>query len=173
MESTILACSFAGAIAIAACVVILFSKSMDDALARVVPGTMASAWSLYAKFAVFTAAFAGGMRLADLERFGSRRPPSGAPLSAAQGLLEVFNTVTGSLLSASGILFAFFAATLAVDAAMRLRESHRAAAAIEPAAPRAAAPTPAPAAAERRPVGTARHSASRESRPDRGPQAHL
>ena len=145
----ILAFSFAAAIAIAGSVVVLFSKSIDEALSRVIPAEMASAWRQYVKFALFTVTFAGGMRLKALAEFVALRTPIGPPLTAGQGLLEVFKSIAGSLVAASATLLAVFIVTLAIDASMRIFWFQRA--------------TERPSLrTERQPVGAERHSAAKE-----------
>jgi hypothetical protein len=161
MESMVLAFSFASAILIAACVVTFFSTSIDEALARVVPVEMTPAWSRYVKFALFVVTFAGGMRLSELAGFMALRTPGGPPLTAGQGLLEVFKSIAGSLIAASGTLLAFFVVTLAVYAAKRFYATHRAD--VDRAAAKLARPAERPSpAAERQPVGTERHSSAKD-----------
>ncbi len=156
MDSMILAFSFAAAVAIAACVVALFSQSIDEAVSRVVPEELAAAWRRYVKFALFTVTLVGGMRLSDLAVFVIQRTAASPPVTAAQSLLEVFRAVAGSLVAASSLLLVIFVATLAIDASIRVfwfqREKSEKAAAQKPRAERPAAAT------ERQPVGTERHS---------------
>jgi hypothetical protein len=161
MESLILAFSFVSAIVIAACVVTFFSTSIDAALARVIPEEMTPAWSRYVKFALFVVTFAGGMRLSELEAFLTMRTPAGPPLAAGHGLLEVFKSITGSLIAASGTLLGFFAVTLAVYASMRFYQSHRAD--VERLEAKLSRATERPASGtDRLPVGTERHSVAKE-----------
>ncbi len=157
MDIIILTYSFAAALAISACVVLFFSKSIDEAVALVIPREMSPAWSGYAKFALFTVTFAGGMRLRQLAEFVMMRASAGqAPISAGQGLLEILKTITGSLIAASGILLAFFGVALAVYASARFYQSHRAAV-EKAAAQRPRAPERPPIASDRQSVGSERH----------------
>lgn len=154
METTILAFSFAAAIVLAACVTFFFSRPIDEALGRVVPPEMGSAWRQYAKFALFVVTFAGGMRVSELSNFVAARSAASPPLTAGQGLMEVLKSVAGSLSAAAIALLAFFLATLAIDSSRRMYQARR----LERPLP--------PSEAERRPVGAERHAsaASKERR---------
>ena len=149
MESMIMAFSFAAAITIAAAVVRLFSRPIDEALVRVIPAGMEPAWNRFAKFALFVVTFAGGMRLAEFAALLTMRTPAGPPIAAGQALLEIFKSITGSLVAAAVALLAFFVATLAVDASMNVYRSHR-------PAERPLVET------ERRPVGAERHARAKD-----------
>lgn len=157
MDTAILAFSFAAAVVLAASVVFFFSRPIDEALVRVVPPEMNSAWRQYVKFAVFVVTFGGGMRVSELSSFVAARGTGSPPLTGGQGLMEVLKSVSGSLSAAAIGLLAFFVAALSIDASRRLYQSRRAAR-PEPLAP--------PAEAERRPVGADRHAgaASKERR---------
>jgi hypothetical protein len=150
MDSLILACSFGAALALAACVVLLFSRSIDEVLTPVIPAEAAAAWSRCVKFVLFTATMVGGLRLSDLANVLLQRTPSGeSSLTAGQGLLEVYRTIAGALVTASATSLSFFAATLALDAAGRAYRSYRAAAEKEASKPRPV---------ERPAVGAERHA---------------
>jgi hypothetical protein len=172
MDSMVLAFSFAAAIAIAACVLLFFSGSIDEALARVLPAEMLQAWRRYVKFALFVVTFTGGMRLSEFAQFLTMRAPSGPPLTAAQGLLEVFKSVAGSLLAATATLLIIFAATLAIDTARRVYQSRGAeadrslAAHRQLASERRAAERPSTGrqAAGQQPVGADRHSSGKNGK---------
>lgn len=154
MDSTILAISFAAAIVLAACVTLFFSRPIDEALGRVVPPEMGSAWRQYAKFALFVVTLAGGMRVSELSSLVAMRAASSPPMTAGQGLMEVLKSVSGSLTAAAIALLAFFVAALAIDASRRVYRARR----LERPLP--------PSDAERRPVGAERHAsaASKERR---------
>jgi len=147
-----LAFSFAAAIAIAGCVVVLFSRSIDEALGRVIPTEFLPAWRQYAKFALFTVTLVGGMRLKDLAAFVMLRGPGAPPALAGVGLLEVLQTISGALVAASSVLLAFFVATLAIDASMRVHWFQRAAERPAPQTPQK----------ERQPVGAERHAGAKD-----------
>ena len=164
MDLLILGYSFAAALAIAAGVVVLFSKSIDDAVTRVVPAEMAPAWCQYVRFALFTATFVGGMRLPELAQLITMRPSSGPPISAGQGLLEVLKTMGGSLIAASGTLLVIFVAALAIDASKRFYSTYRASA-EKKAALRPHIPERAPAADERKPAVVEQKPAAKAYQP--------
>lgn len=157
MDSTILAFSFAAAIVIAASVALFFSRPIDEALGRVIPPEMGSAWRQYVKFALFVTTFAGGMRVSELSSFVAVRTAASPPLTAGQGLMEVLKSITGSLTAAAIALLVFFTAALVIDASRRVYQSRRFS--------RPSPPAP-PAEAEGRPVGANRHAsaASKERR---------
>ena len=127
MDALILGLVFAAALAVSGCVVLVFSIPVDDVIRCLISGAMAQAWSRYVKFAVFTASFVGGMRLAELSAFVARTQPlGGQPLvSDGQGLLEVYKTISGALGAASATLLVFFAATLAACVVLRAYEHFR------------------------------------------------
>lgn len=159
MNSIILAYTFVAAIVIAGCVTALFSKSIDDALSRVIPQETSAAWSRFAKFALFTVTFVGGLRLTEL---GNMVATAGIaqghpPFGAAQSLMEIFKSIAGSLIVAAGSLLAFFVVTLVIDAGLRVYRSYR----TEPASALRIPERPA-VVADRQPVGAERHSASRD-----------
>jgi hypothetical protein len=83
--------------------------------------------ALFAKFAVFTASFTGGLRLGEIGAILAPKATLGAPASSAAGeaLLEVYKTLAGALGGAAWTLLAFFAAALALHAAARMNESLR------------------------------------------------
>jgi hypothetical protein len=124
MDSMTLAFAFTAAMAISAGVVLAFSRRIDEVLSRLIPGEMAGACEQYVKFALFTVSFAGGMRLTDVAAFVAQKPGQPA-LTAGQSLLEVFRTIAGSLVAASGLLLVFFASTLAAYAVLHLYQSHK------------------------------------------------
>jgi hypothetical protein len=171
MDSMILAFSFASAIAVAACVLLFFSGSIDEALRRVLPSEMTQAWSRYVKFALFVVIFTGGMRLTELAQFLTMRAPSGPPLTAAQGLLEVFRSIAGSLIAASATLLVIFGATLAIDALKRVYQSRLAAAEQSRSAHQVLAsehrarerPTTERPSNGRQPVGSERHAGGKDA----------
>ena len=111
METMTLLCVFLTAIAVSAAIVYAFSVPMDGVIGRVVDSQLASAWSKYAKFALFAASLAGGLRIRDLEALTS------GPVDSRRALLEVFKTTLGSVNSSSWTLLAIFGAALAVYAA--------------------------------------------------------
>jgi hypothetical protein len=164
MESMIVAYSFAASLAIAACVVVLFSRSIDEALLRVIPAEMVSSWRLYVKFALFVVTFAGGLRLSELAQLFALRAPGAAPLAAEQSLLEVLRSVSGSLIAAASALLAFFAATLVVYASRRVYFAHRADAEkkAETRIPREPERPAADRQPKRQPVGAERHAGAKD-----------
>lgn len=131
MDIVMLTATFLAALGVSGGVVLAFSVPMDATLNRLLSSELAAGWSRAAKFAVFVAAFTGGLRLSELEnvllvRYGG----GGQPLRASQGLLEVFKSVSGSLTAASWAVLAFFAGALGVYGATRLYEL------LKPVAPR-------------------------------------
>lgn len=100
---------FAAAAGVSWAVVAAFSVPMELALRKVLAGDFSLAWAKYAKFAVFVAGLAGGLRLRELEALTL---PSASPIDATRCLLELFRTTLGSLTAASTSLLVVFAATL-------------------------------------------------------------
>ena len=149
MRSIILASSFATAIAVSGIVVLLFSKSIDHALARVIPGELASEWGRFVKLAIFTAALFCG----EFAQFIRLRAPGDWPPEFFNAMAKA---ILGSMAAVSSLLFVVLGTALAVHASTRARGLGRP-----------------PAGAERQPVGADRHAAAKERQRTEEPGRYL
>jgi hypothetical protein len=122
MDTITLALTFMTSVAVAGCVVAVFSKTINDLLSRLLIPVMADAWSLYAKFAIFTASFAGGMHVHELLGAATEMSYSGSQptFSAHRALLEIFRSMIDALQGASWALMACFAAAFGASVAIEL-----------------------------------------------------
>ncbi|MBI4349020.1 MAG: hypothetical protein HY553_19435 [Elusimicrobia bacterium] len=111
------------AVAVAAAAVTTFSAAIDGVIGRIVEGEFSKAWSKYAKFAVFVASLAGGLRVRELEAW------TRTPVDSGRLVLEVLKTAMGCGLGASWTLLAVFGAAFSAFLGMRLYERWRPAAA--------------------------------------------
>jgi hypothetical protein len=161
MDSMVMAFVFASALAISACVVLVFAASIDRVLVRVIPDEMDQAWGLYVKFALFVATFAGGVRPTDLSQLiGHPTPGETAAIGAGPAFLEVLKAMVGSLVTASGFLIVFFGGALLAQALIRAYKSHDLARAAAKTAAALQRPRPTPQPAQR---PAAAHPAERAS----------
>ncbi|HAM36638.1 MAG TPA: hypothetical protein DEB40_01310 [Elusimicrobia bacterium] len=122
MDTVMLSSVFLGALVISAGVVLLFAALIDGVLERLFAGEMSSAWSLFAKFALFVGALTSGLRLADMDLLLSAVQARGAqpPLTLGKGMLEVLKTVSGALNGAVWMLLLIFGAALVFSLAQGL-----------------------------------------------------
>lgn len=136
MESFILALVFLVAVAVPGAVVYAFSDALDGVIGGIVEPGLASAWSRYARFALFVTGMTGGLRLMELPGITQQ----GAATSS-RALIEVFKTMAGCLTAGMWTLLAIMGGCLAAYAGLQaygsLRRTRLAQAATErkPAVP--------------------------------------
>lgn len=126
MELPIIVLAYAASAAVAVLATVLFSRSIDRVLSRMIQDELVSAWSLFIKFALFVTTFTGGMPATDVGKYVGFVPPAVALPVAGDGMMFVMKSVGAALLSASWFLMVFFAVTLTAGAAARLWGSLRA-----------------------------------------------
>lgn len=120
MELPIIILAYAVAGIVAVLVTALFSKSIDRVLAGLIAGEIASAWSLFIKFALFVATFTAGMPAGDQGKYIGWSVPVVIPPVQGDGTMFVMKSVGGALLGASWFLLIFFGVTLTAGAGARL-----------------------------------------------------
>lgn len=109
MELMTLLLVFATSAGVSGAVVYAFSGPLEGVIGRILQAELAWAWSKYARFALFAASLAGGLRLNELGALTQGQ------LDATRSLLEVFKSAAGCLQSASWTLLAMFGAALAAS----------------------------------------------------------
>jgi hypothetical protein len=110
MIITFLATTFVIALVVASVVVAIFTRPIDRILRYVVPAEISSAWTRYLQFAIYVVGIGGGVRVWDLEKYLTAMDPYGAvvPLTSDRWLLEIYQTIIGTLQSTAMVLLAFF-----------------------------------------------------------------
>ncbi len=125
MIVSLLIATFVVSVAVASLVALLFAKPIDDILNRVVPGDISRAWARYLRFAIYVFGIGGGVRMWDFEKYLTATQPYNTivPLSTERWVLEIYQTVIGTLQSTAGLLLAFFVAALIAVVIVRFFES--------------------------------------------------
>jgi hypothetical protein len=110
MIITFLATTFVIALAVASIVVVIFTRPIDHILRHVVPAEISSAWTRYLQFAIYVVGIGGGVRVWALEKYLTQMDPYGeiVPLTSDRWLLEIYETIIGTLQSTAMVLLAFF-----------------------------------------------------------------
>lgn len=128
MVITLLGATFVVAFAIASIVVFAFKKPVDSILQRVVPTDLSYAWARYLKFAIYVVGIGGGVRVWDFEKYITLQDPYKqiVPLTPERWMLEIYQTVIGTLQSTAGILLVFFVFGLVAVVIVRLYEARAA-----------------------------------------------
>ena len=104
----------------------LFKKPVDDILQKIIGSELSGAWSRYMRFVFYVTAIGGGTRIWALERYFFPAPGADGKLPAVPEatteflVFKVCRTILDTLTSLAWVLFAFFAITLVVYAAMRI-----------------------------------------------------
>src|SRR3990172_8206644 len=110
MVITLLLTTFVISLAIASIVVFIFSKPIDGILKRVVPADICYAWVRYLRFAIYVVGIGGGARVWSIEKYLTLQDPykEVVQLTADRWMLEIYDTVIGTLQSAAMVLLVFF-----------------------------------------------------------------
>jgi hypothetical protein len=126
----LLVTTFVIAFAVASLVTFIFSRPIDRILRLIVAGDLSSAWARYRRFAIYVMGIGGGVRVWDLEKYLTRVDPytSVVALTGDRWLLEIYQTIIGSLQASAGVLLVFFVLALLAVVVVRLidaRQSER------------------------------------------------
>lgn len=102
--------TFAIALATALVVVRLFNNSIEKILKRVVTLELMPAWAKYLRFAICVVGIGGGVRVWDLEKYLTAQEPYRqiVELTSYRRVLEIYQTVIGTLSSTALVLLVFF-----------------------------------------------------------------
>jgi hypothetical protein len=110
MIALLLLVTFVIAFAVASLIVIIFNRPIDSILKRVVPADISYAWARYLRYALYVVGIAGGVQVWSFEKYMSPQGPGLAvlPLNGDRWMLEVFNSIIGTLQATAMVLLVFF-----------------------------------------------------------------
>jgi len=125
MIASLLVTTFVIAFVVASIVVLIFSKPIDNILKQVVPPELSYAWARYLRFAIYVVGIGGGVQVWSFEKYLTQQePPKGLiQLTADRWMLEIYNTVIGTLQSTAMILLVFFVFALIAVVLVRIFEN--------------------------------------------------
>ena len=120
--------TFIIAFTVASIVVFIFNQPIDGILKRVVPVDISYAWAQYLRFAIYVVGIGGGVRVWDLEKYLTVQEPYReiVQLTPARWLLEIYETIIGTLQSVAIILLVFFVFALIAVVIVRIFETRTA-----------------------------------------------
>lgn len=124
MVITLLLTTFLVAFAVASLVVFLFNKPIESILRQVLPAELSPAWAKYLRFAIYVVGIGGGVRVWDLEKYMIAQDPYKVivELTSERWLLELYQTIIGTLQSTTILLLVFFVFALIAVVIVRLFE---------------------------------------------------
>ena len=122
MVITLLITTFLVAFVVATLVVLIFNRPIDSILHQVLPSALCPAWAKYLRFAIYVVGIGGGVRVWDLEKYLTAQEPYNAvvALTGARWLLELYQTIIGTLQSITIMLLAFFVFALIAVVIVRI-----------------------------------------------------
>lgn len=117
--------TFLIAFVVASLVVFLFTKPVDNILKRLVPLDISPAWAKYLRFALYVVGIGGGVRVWDFEKYLTIQDPYQeiVPLTSERWMLEIYETIIGTLQSTAMLLLVFFVVALVAVVIVRLFEA--------------------------------------------------
>ena len=124
MIVTLLIATFIIALVVASLVAFIFAKPIGGIMARVVPGDISRAWTRYLVFAIYVFGIGGGVRVWDFEKYLAPTPPTNqlVTLTADRWMLEIYQTIIGTLQSTATMLLVFFVFALIAVVIVRFAE---------------------------------------------------
>ncbi|HWP55986.1 MAG TPA: hypothetical protein VN476_17780 [Pyrinomonadaceae bacterium] len=110
MFITLLIVVFVVAVIVSTIVTVLFEKPIRQLLSRTVSDDLTNAWSRYLKLAIYVVGISGGVRVWQLERYISKHASTDEilQLNRDRWILEIYQTVIGTLASTVWLLLVFF-----------------------------------------------------------------
>jgi hypothetical protein len=128
MIITLLVVTFIVAFAVASIVVLIFTKPIEGILSRVIPDEISLAWSRYLKFAIYVVGIGGGVRVWSFEKYLTLQEPYKeiVPLTSDRWVLEIYETIIGTLQSTVMLLLVFFVFALIALVIVRAFELRKA-----------------------------------------------
>lgn len=122
MFVTLLAVTFAIAVAVTSLVVLLFRRSITAILSGIFSADVAAAWRRYMSYAIYVVGISGGVRIWELEKYITPRAKDVPQivLNSDRWVLEVYRTIISALQSTAWLLFAFFLVTIVAYGIVRL-----------------------------------------------------
>ena len=128
MIDIFLVVTFIVAFAVASIVVLIFTKPIEGILSRVIPDEISLAWSRYLKFAIYVVGIGGGVRVWSFEKYLTLQEPYKeiVPLTSDRWVLEIYQTIIGTLQSTVMLLLVFFVFALIALVIVRAFELRKA-----------------------------------------------
>ena len=127
MIAALLVTTFVIAFVVASIVVLIFSKPIDGILKQVVPPDLSYAWARYLRFAIYVVGIGGGVQVWSFEKYLNQQETAKGlgpiELTADRWMLEIYNTVIGTLQSTAMILLVFFVFALIAVVIVRVFEN--------------------------------------------------
>jgi len=125
MVLILLVSTFIVAFLVATIVVLVFKKPIDAIVKRVVPEEISYAWSKYLVLAIYVVGISGGARIWSFEKYLIAQDPykEVVQLTPARWVLEIYDTIMGTLQSTAMLLLVFFVFALVAVVIVRLFES--------------------------------------------------
>lgn len=110
MVIALLVSTFIIAFVVASVVAWIFGKPIDSILKRVVPEDLSYAWTRYLRFAIYVVGIGGGVRIWSLEKYLTPQEEYGEviQLTGNRWVLEIYDTIIGTLQSTAMLLLVFF-----------------------------------------------------------------
>ncbi len=120
--------TFAVAFGVAFIIDLLFKRSLDRILKRIITDDIYTAWVRYVRFAIYVVGISNGVRVWDLERYVSPRgveqnAPPILDLTTERWILEVYRTIIETLQGIAWMLLLFFIFGLIAFVIVRISES--------------------------------------------------
>jgi ABC-type arginine transport system permease subunit len=127
MFVTLLIVVFVVAFVMSTVVAVLFDKPIRQLLNRIVPDDLTNAWTRYLKLAIYVVGISGGVRVWSLERYISKRTATDEILQLTRDrwIVEIYQTVIGTLQSIVWMLLVFFVFALIAFVIVRALELRR------------------------------------------------
>lgn len=128
MIITLLIATFVIAFLVASIVAFLFSRPIEIILHRIVSDDIGRAWARYLKFAIYVIGIGGGVRVWSFEKYLMPQEPYReiVTLTPERWVLEIYETIIGTLSSTATVLLVFFVFALIAVVIVRFVEARAA-----------------------------------------------
>ncbi len=124
MVITLLVTTFVIAFVVASTVVFIFTRPVDSIMRRIAPLDISRAWTRYLQFAIYVVGIGGGVRVWDFEKYMTPMEPYReiVQLTSNRWMLEIYQTIIGTLQSTAMVLLVFFVFALIAVVIVRVFE---------------------------------------------------
>ena len=124
MVITLLVTTFVIAFVVASIVVFIFTRPVDSIMRRIAPADISRAWTRYLQFALYVVGIGGGVRVWDFEKYMTPMEPYReiVQLTSNRWMLEIYQTIIGTLQSTAMVLLVFFVFALIAVVIVRVFE---------------------------------------------------
>ena len=125
MVIALLVTTFIIAFGVATIVTRVFSQPIDVMLNRVVSDDISRAWARYLKFVIYVVGIGGGVRIWSFEKYLVAQEPYKeiVQLTPDRWVLEIYDTIIGTLQSTATVLLVFFVFALIAVVMVRFLEA--------------------------------------------------